>query len=159
MPGLTDGPGFKVEQIILERLKFEVREALGPAVLESISLERFHDMLREDMVLRLTAELLAERIESEQIVRTETVMHDFTALDGPFQRWKERHAASWWLFWFVKLRPLRFIAETKLSKVELRVSVDDYATFPKMALAPPPPEWGPVVFKRIVRADTYTKEL
>lgn len=157
---MPDSRDPQVQEILLRALRYSVREAIGPAVSESMSLERLHDFMHENMVYALTAELLAEKIEGQEIRQTARVRQEFTVPDGRLQRWKERHWERRWCRWSCFGRAVRYIHEERRTEVALVVAVEDYATFPRSSYIPPPSSaLGAVVFKRLINSEVTQKEL
>jgi hypothetical protein len=142
------------EEILLEQLKFGVQRRIGYGAAQSLNLEMIKEVITDQMIFSLTAEMLAERIGGEQIRKHERVQHVFTPIDGPFQRWKDRHKTSWWLRWFVRWRPVCRLYEELITNVTLQVDVKDYATFPEHTVAYPP-QLGPVKFRRIANSQIW----
>lgn len=152
--------GGQIQQVLLRSLKYGVRDSIGPAVAASMNLEQIHDLLYENMLYALTAELLAEKIEGQEIRQTARVLQDFTVPDGRLQRWKERHWERWWCRWSCLGRQVRYIHEERRTEVSLTVAVEDYATFPRSSYVPPPGGvLGAVVFKRLINSEVTQKEL
>lgn len=152
----------QVQTVVLEHLKYKQRQVVGAGVLATLKLTEMPEFLitmGEGMAYELMAEMLAEKIGSDRIERIKVVQQDFEITDGPFQRWKQRHALSWWLRWFVKWRPVRTVSESKTCQVVLRVEVEDYAAFPHSSYVPAPAEFGPPVFQRFINSRIETKEL
>lgn len=142
------------QAIYLQMLKYQVTDALGPAVGASAELreKQMHGLI-DRLAYTLSVDLQAHRISSETITRSQEVVKHFEAVDGPFQRWKQRHAKSWWLGWFVRWRPVRMITESFRRNVVLTVDVQDYATFPQSGYVAPSDALGPPVFKRVTTGD------
>lgn len=97
----------------------------------------------------LTGTVLAHQLDNQRIVREQVVRNDFRAIDGPFQRWKDRHKESWWLRWYVKWRPVRWLHEPFERTVRLTVEVEDLATFPKASISYPDKLGRPVMVRTV----------
>lgn len=116
-----------VEALTLERLKLGLQMRVGAHVLDSLRLERQQDMIYNDLLYRLEASVLAEKLPPEKVERSKVVTLDFPA--SSWQHFKQEHSESWWLGWLVRRRPIRYQALEQTAT--LTVDLERYRTFPQ----------------------------
>lgn len=132
-------------QVHIERLRVGVRQRISRQVAESMRLETFQDMITNDLVAAMMAELLAERLPPEHVDHTIT-------FDAPrFATWREHFRATYRERWWgrlLRLRAPRYIDEPISHTV--RVDVRSHWTYPQATTVLPGRDFGHVV----LRADT-----
>lgn len=136
------------DTIVLDRARFGVQGTISDHVLtQAVNADVIRDEFMGGLTYRLTTEIFRHKISGETIRKKQTVTHEF--VDGPWQRFKQRHLTNWWFSW-LPLVPVRTHTQSEL--VELVVGVDDYALFPSFGYHVPD-KFGPVVFRREVSSD------
>lgn len=116
-----------VQQVVLEKLRLGLQQRVGAHVLESARPEFIIDRLSGDMICRLRADVLAEKLPPVQVSGQESVTFESPAT--PFQHWKQKHAEAWWLVWFVRRWPVREDVTTKT--VRMTVDLTKYRSYPQ----------------------------
>ncbi len=122
-----------VQQVTLERVELGLSHRVGGTVRESVRLDVQTDMVTNDLVYRLGAHVLAERLPPVEVTRETTV--EFQSPASPFQHWKQKHAQSWWLRWFVGRWPVR--QDTTVKTATLTVDLTKYRSYPEANYALP----------------------
>lgn len=144
---LLDGPIVQsIETLTLERLKFGLQTNVGAQVRGSLHAQVAESILG-DLVYRLTADILAEKLPPETVARSKT----FTVSKVPTSSWqhfKSEHPESWWLGWLVRRRPVEY-REIEF-EATLTVDLDRYRTFPQCNYTFPK-DLGPYVQVAMVR--------
>jgi hypothetical protein len=143
---LSDTTAPALERVVLERMKMGVRQEVGAHVAESLHLEQWVEPMTRNMVVRLTADILAEKLPPERVERSKTVTLDFPA--SSWQHFKQEHSESWWLRWLVRRRPVRVQALEQT--VTLVVDLEKYRTFPQCNYVFPQ-DLGPYVNVAVTR--------
>lgn len=133
------------ETLTLERLKLGLQTNVGAHVRESLTAELDEDIWG-GMICRLKADILAEKLPPETIVRSRVFVLDFPA--SSWQHFKHEHKESWWLGWLVRRRPVR--TEQHKEEATLTVDLDRYRTFPQCNYTFPK-DLGPYVQVAMVR--------
>ena len=139
MPAPDPSARLELQTVTLQRLKLGLMTHLGPDMLQSLELEVAADYLSQMMAARLTAMVLAERVQ----------VADYTsALEVPATWWDHLkadrpRAARWWSRWVWRLAPPR------RRRAEIHGRWEDHATFPHATYVNPDPRrLGPVIFQR-----------
>ena len=130
-----------VQEIVLERVKLGLEHRVGATVLESMRPEVIIDQLSGEMVYRLRAHVLAEKLPPVEVSDQKSVTFESPA--SPFQHWKQKHARTWWLAWFVGRWPVRQEATTKT--VRMTVNLTKYRSYPEANYAIPDGFGAPVL--------------
>lgn len=153
---MTD-ESFLLERLRLERLRLVAAQRVTRPVLENarftVDQDDVTDFIANTLLVQLETEVYAVRVGGERIQRSEDVTLRLDVEDGPVQRWKARHTDTWWLRWYVRRRPVRWIHRETHRRVLFTVDVRDYATFPDSTVTFPP-EFGVMVCKRTTEAWT-----
>lgn len=137
-------PSHAPTKIILDRLKFGTQTRISRQVLESARISTWEDIVTEQLVVALEAEVLAEKLTGD----TTTVSRS------------EYIPANWWDYlkrdvWYTDLdndRIMRWIAKRwpvrwKTQTFTVTVKLERYAKFPHATIALP--ELGrPVIFEQ-----------
>lgn len=123
---------FIKKDVTLERLKVTVQKVLTGHVLMTTELESCRNEVINDLVFRLKAELMAEKLED----RKQTVTFEFPK--SWWQHFKQEYFPKWLLNRF----------PVKLTSCEKTVIFKRYATYPELPVVFP--ETGRVVFKEYV---------
>jgi len=137
-------PEVTTQERILDRLKAAVSVSVGPQMAQSMELETYSEYVLNQLVHRLTAFVLAERVDTKPYTAIEHVYFP----ESPWQHFKQKHQLLWWMKWFVKRRPVDY------QKVDVTVSVtaDLYATYPRASYSHAPyDQFGPVVWQQMTR--------
>lgn len=116
-----------IQQIVLERLKVGLQHRVGRHMLESMRPEFVVDHLSGDLTARLEAYVLAEKLPPVELTGREFLT--FMSPASPFQHWKRKHEAAWWLAWFVRRWPVREDATTRT--VTMTVDLTRYRSYPE----------------------------
>lgn len=131
-------------RVILDRLKFAYQTRIGPSVRQSMTLEAVEDVVTRQLIARLSAEVLADKLVGDTIATTYSVRQPATWFD-----WLKQDV------WYTDLdndRIMRWVERkwpVKYKTVTYHVSVkfDRYALYPEARIALP--ELGrPVIFEQ-----------
>lgn len=100
-------------------------KSLPPAV-ASAEIERRLDIEGEQMVQALRTYVLAKKLPGHTVGKRLTVRWRVPA--SWWQHFKQQHAATLWLAWLVRLRPVREV--TRARSVDFRATWSDMVTYP-----------------------------
>lgn len=116
--------------IMLERLKYGVFQQIGAFTRATMKFDtRVVDPLCRSMITTLEADVLAHKVDQQQVKRHVSVPESW------WQHLKQDHAPAW----FLKRRPV------KNERQEVVVTVKKWATFPEANFYPP--DLGSPVYK------------
>ena len=105
----------------------------------NVDVDMFSSRMAGDLVVRMTSEVLAERLLSE----TQEATFHMAFPSSPWQHFKRDHAETWWLGWIVRRRPVKNEIQTHTRSV----TFTRYAKFPHASISLP--ELGsPVIFEQ-----------
>lgn len=113
------------KEIRLDRVRFEARARVSPEVLDRIEGSSYVDDLTHDLVLRLQAEVLEDKV-AESTYRM-TVPYPAT----PWHHFKHRHRDAWWMRAIVRHWPIGFTEKVGL------VTLSKAHRFPKATIRYP----------------------
>lgn len=127
------GPQSRVERVVLERLKLQVRKHLPREVAARITLttvegRTFSDYLADTLLVELASEVLGERVDEQTVVSSAAV--EFASPSSWWQHWKADHAGAWYARWLVRRWPVRNRAAVRTARVS--VNVERLRTYPNI---------------------------
>lgn len=139
------------QRVVLERLKVGAQQRVSnefPTMMSSAQWSAEQDRIRDQMVIRLTAHVLAEQLPPQ------TTDHhiSFTTNHQRFATWwdmfKSTYAERWWMRW--RHWDVRFVAVPVPVERTVTVRVRDHWTYPTARIALPPKDFGAPVMVSIV---------
>lgn len=147
----------ELETVNLIPMPFEIREFFSPAVMQKMRFESYQEQMLDRMVMRLSGEILAEKIAEANIPVQFTKDVHFSY---PKNWWN--HLKDQWNDWFIPRRPrwmpisigLMFVRPVKMKTVVKTVSerkmvkTQQFALFPMHNIVTPENLRGPVVVRR-----------
>lgn len=129
----------EIQTVVLERLKVAAQTAVDAGVLASMRLEHMQDLVYDRLLVRLTAEMQAQRLDDHTETVSRTVGWDVPATWGQHakQALAGRLQATRWLpgtlgTWLARRWPVR--TERLERTVTLKAHWTQYATFPNSAI-------------------------
>lgn len=118
-----------------QRIEPDMFDASGlPTGIGGVAMEATRDWMTDMIVAKLKAFVLTHQLAEHSVSRQRTVSWPAT----PWQHFKHRHAASWWLRWLVARRPVRMQHE----RVDFQEAWTELAAYPWQTYLPPFPELG-----------------
>lgn len=123
------------EPLLLDIMKIAQRR-LGPGAAETLNLsveeleQHWADDIRR-MVYQLTALLLAEKLPPERVEGRKTITVDVPT--SWWQHFKFQYEQTWWLGWFVRRHPARWLPIP--FRFGVSVSLERYRIYPEAKIA------------------------
>jgi hypothetical protein len=126
----------------IERLRYGLTQRVGPQFAASLRAETARDYITEDIIVRLSGDLLAETLPPLKLI-------DSTAFTVPrFATWFDHFAATYrsrWWAWPLRRHVVRYVDEPHTHRTE--VAVRNHWTYPRATRVLPGRDFGHVVLK------------
>lgn len=120
---MTDPTGMYSRERILQSLRFGFTDYVPmPMVEQSLTVESLVDRMTDRLVIRLRAEVLAERAPTQPVRGIVTVPRWATWRD----QFKDAHRSRWWMAWWIRRHPVRYIDEPH----HVTVPIHQWWTYP-----------------------------
>lgn len=148
---MTQGPTSPIGEYgptrILAALKFNLREDITFEQLErTLTLTRWQDRLAQRFAFRLRAEVLAEQLPPQDLHGWVTTPRWATWRD----HLKDTHRHRWWMRWWLKRHPIRYIDEPHLAHIDVQTwwkyPHTPYTILPHQGYSTVHTETGPVTW-------------
>lgn len=122
-------PLYDQTSVVLEPLRIAAKKRLSPSVVHGLRAKVYPNLLMEEFVAEIETAVYAQRLTTATDIDRQTVT--FMVPATTWGMFKDRHAQSWWLRWWVKRHPpkIQVLRETVVLHTEWR----GYATFPDMS--------------------------
>lgn len=123
------GQEFLTEVQTFEWLKLASHRRLPRGVFAEWSISDSHPVafVRDEMILRLSAEVLGRKRGTKKFEDTKTL--SVKVPRSTWQMFKMRNAGSWWLGWLVARRPVQYDVVEKTARFQ--VVVNEWEIFPE----------------------------
>lgn len=108
--------------------RFAIRTGVPAYMLEGVEVAAMHDMLADNLAIRLAKDVYGEKLRPEEAKTEVSVPATW------WQHYRFEHRSAWWLRWHVKRWPVR------LSRIEMTATWDNYVMYPWAQLRSPVPE-------------------
>lgn len=141
-----------IETIFLERLKVGCQQVIPRGILDSmqLSIEPTANFLVDGMVMRLKAELLAEKLPPERLANSKRVT--WTTPATWWDHLKETYAGKWWTRW---MKAPRTIEHSKLA--EFNIELQRYWVYPDARPLPRDQFGSPVRVCTVTESSWWTR--
>lgn len=117
----------RLATLVAER--FAIRTNVPAYMLQGVEVDAMHDMLSDQLAIRLAKDVYGEKLRPEQASTSVSVPATW------WQHYRFEHRDAWWLRWHVKRWPIR------LSRIEMTATWDNYVMYPWGQLASRVPDY------------------
>jgi hypothetical protein len=116
--------------LVLEKLRFDAGTSVPRSLLDSMEVSAAADFLAHEILIRVKAEFLGERVGMHETIGV--MDGDYHVPASWVQFWKHQHRRSWYARWLVNRWPVKW---TRIEcRPKVRVQFDAYRVFPNTTI-------------------------